>query len=398
MKTGIRSGKRKLYICGIMTFLVFLSVFAFGHCIRDYILESPGVSEPLWNSVRPYFIVEGMILLAFCAFMLIVFVDFYKSTELAKRDVESYNHAATLSRTILFEYDIRGEKLRLSGGNGFFLDIDSYSWEEMSLMELRKRIHESDLNVFNRVWEFIDVGGSEEWKCSVDFRLLAGDGNFYWHRLTGSVVMGADGKPAFFAGNVENVNDQITHERRLKKMAHTDLLSTLLNKGYMKEKVCTALASCNDSFVGAFYIIDLDNFKFVNDKLGHSMGDITISDVASKLKLVFSEKDYIGRIGGDEFCVFLRLPTKLSQEQALAVVKEKASTLCEILQEDYFNGEDSVRVSASIGVSLFPSQATDYEGLFNRADRALYSVKQEGKNNYRVFSEDLGEKGESVYE
>ncbi len=398
MKVGIRNGKKKLYFCAIMTLLVFLSVFAFGHCIRDCILESPGVSDQLWSTVCLYFIVEGLILLAFCAFMLIVFVDFYKSTELAKRDVESYNHAATLSRTILFEYDIHNEKLRLSGGNGFFLDIDSYSWEEMSLWDLRKRIHESDLDVFKRVREFIDVGGSEEWKCSVEFRLLAGDGNFYWHRLTGSVVMGADGKPSFFSGNVENVNDQVAHERRLKKMAQTDPLSTLLNKGYMKEKVCKALASCNDSFVGAFYIIDLDNFKFVNDKLGHSMGDITISDVASKLKLVFSEKDYIGRIGGDEFSVFLRLPASLSGEKALSIAKEKASTLCEILQEDYFTGEDSVRVSASIGVSLFPSQAKDYEGLFNRADRALYSVKEGGKNNFRIFSDDLGEKGESVYE
>ena len=130
----------------------------------------------------------------------------------------------------------------------------------------------------------------------------------------------------------------------------------------------------------------------MNDRLGHAYGDQAICDTANKLSLVFSEKDLIGRIGGDEFCVLMCL--KKSVENPKAIIEKKCTTLNEILTEEYFNGEKAVEITASIGISLFPAQAEDFMGLFKKADRALYYVKNHGKNNYSFYDENMKDKGE----
>ena len=140
----------------------------------------------------------------------------------------------------------------------------------------------------------------------------------------------------------------------------------------------------------------MDNFKQVNDRLGHSFGDQAICDTANKLSLVFSEKDFIGRIGGDEFCVFLCIKNTVKNPHAIA--EEKANTLKSILAEYYSNGETSVQVTPSIGISLFPEQATSFKDLFMRADYALYHVKNNGKNNFAIYDSTMKNAGESVYE
>ncbi|MCR5189652.1 MAG: GGDEF domain-containing protein, partial [Treponema sp.] len=151
----------------------------------------------------------------------------------------------------------------------------------------------------------------------------------------------------------------------------------------------------NDS-ICAMYIIDLDNFKQVNDKLGHSFGDQAICDTANKLTLVFSEKDFIGRIGGDEFCVFICL--KNTVKDAHSIIEQKADTMREILVEYYTDGKASVAITPSIGISIYPEQASDFKTLFKMADTALYKVKNSGKNNYLFYDKKMGFQGESVYE
>lgn len=135
----------------------------------------------------------------------------------------------------------------------------------------------------------------------------------------------------------------------------------------------------------AFIIVDLDNFKSINDYLGHMTGDMAIRDAAKKLSLVFSEKDYIGRFGGDEFCVLMRFSEYFTKDSVIKVLKEKGESLCNILQEDYFNEDSTVCVSASIGMAVYPYDGLSYEELFACADSALYDVKKSGKNAFKIY-------------
>lgn len=133
-------------------------------------------------------------------------------------------------------------------------------------------------------------------------------------------------------------------------------------------------------------MIDLDNFKAVNDTLGHVFGDKVLVDTAARLSRVFSEKDIIGRIGGDEFCAFLNLSTFNDMESARRIIIQKAESLKKSMHETYSGaGNKEVTVSTSIGIALYPQDGSDYMTLYNNADSALYESKKHGKNTYTIY-------------
>ena len=311
-----------------------------------------------------------------------------------EKDNSRYAITSENSQTLIFEYDFSTRIIEFTGSSDFLFgkSIKSVSPSEYSLIE--ERIHESESGLFDELRSFFKSGGTN---YNSEFRMKAVNGEYIWLRLAGTLIFDKDEKtPIKFIGNLVNVNAQVIHELELKTQAETDGLSGLLNKTYMEKSVSKFLAENKQTAFAAFFIIDLDNFKQVNDRLGHSFGDQAICDTANKLALVFSEKDFIGRIGGDEFCVCLCLKT--TTKNAREVVEQKANTLKSILAQEYSNGEITVRVTPSIGISLFPEQALSYRDLFKKADIALYSVKNSGKNNFAVYNADMGSKGESVYE
>lgn len=335
------------------------------------------------------------------AVMLLVFavITFFLVQLIAQKmkiekDNSRYAITSENTQTLIFEYDFATRAIEFTGSSDFLLgkSIKSVSPSEYSLIE--ERIHESESGLFDELRSFFKSGGTN---YNSEFRMKAVNGEYIWLRLAGTLIFDKDEKtPIKFIGNLVNVNAQVIHELELKTQAETDGLSGLLNKTYMEKSVSKFLAENKQTAFAAFFIIDLDNFKQVNDRLGHSFGDQAICDTANKLALVFSEKDFIGRIGGDEFCVFLCLKT--TTKNACEVVEQKANTLKSILAQEYSNGEITVRVTPSIGISLFPEQALSYRDLFKKADIALYSVKNSGKNNFAVYNADMGSKGESVYE
>ena len=261
---------------------------------------------------------------------------------------------------------------------------------------IEERIHESERDLRSHLKKFIDSGEST---YGSELRILAGEGEYVWYRLSGTLIKDKEGgAPLKLIGSLANVNEQIVHEQELKEMAETDLLSGLLNKVSMEKHITEWIKNASPNAEGAFYMLDLDNFKQVNDKIGHSAGDTAICDAANKINLVFSERDFIGRIGGDEFCVFLTLPETMEHDKIDEIIAEKAGVLNSILRETYTSGDVAVHVTSSIGISLFPAQAGTYKELFKRADAALYHVKENGKNSFAIFDENtMKEAGESVY-
>lgn len=338
----------------------------------------------------------ALILVVLAAFTGFFLVSFYliRQNEKIEKDNARYAVSTQNSQTLIYEYDFENKLIEFTGNSAplFGKNLRKFPIADFSVIE--KRIHESERNFLSRVKAFIASGKT---KYASELRLLDETGRYIWYRVSFMLVFDKESKPVKLIGSIVNVNEQIVHEQQLKEMAETDLLSGLLNKTFMEKHVNEFMQAHND-IIGAFYMIDLDNFKQVNDRIGHSAGDTAICDAANKLTLVFTEKDFIGRIGGDEFCVFLALPSSMQQEKIDEIITEKAQILKNVLHETYVASDDFVSVTPSIGIALYPLHAKSYRQLFKKADAAMYHVKEHGKNGFAVFDEStMKEAGESIY-
>lgn len=168
----------------------------------------------------------------------------------------------------------------------------------------------------------------------------------------------------------------------LCRRVSTDMLSGLLNRDTMERCIKERLADMKPEETCALFIVDIDNFKMVNDKLGHPAGDEVIRQIAHILSGLFRASDIVGRLGGDEFAIFLcgRITKK--------VVLEKASSICEKLQLTLGRSE-TVNITVSVGIYLADRGET-FEGLYQSADLALYKAKKAGKHQFFLKNRNQG--------
>ena len=178
------------------------------------------------------------------------------------------------------------------------------------------------------------------------------------------------------ADRLEKKTQEVTD---IKSKSQKDALTGLWNRNYTEEAV-NKLFAAGES--GALMMIDMDNFKAINDNYGHIAGDRTLKMFAETLEeYCDTEKDILCRIGGDEFVVYVRSATGKSELSNLA--GDILSDLCKKLDECKFDTNSSV----SIGISQFPDDGMDFKDLYNAADKALYYVKQNGKNSFHFYSD-----------
>jgi diguanylate cyclase (GGDEF)-like protein len=171
----------------------------------------------------------------------------------------------------------------------------------------------------------------------------------------------------------------------LNTRANLDLLTGILNKKSFEETVTERL---NDSLSienHALLLIDLDNFKGVNDTLGHAYGDQVLAKIGSILRATFSSEDFLGRIGGDEFCVFMN-STPGDDAPYEDYVKQKCSGICEAFRSNYTGDDGSYKISGSIGVAMFPKDGATFEEMYSASDKALYFAKNSGKDTYAFYN------------
>ncbi len=174
----------------------------------------------------------------------------------------------------------------------------------------------------------------------------------------------------------------------LDKKAHIDQLTGVLNKRSFEESADRAFHLQNAPEKYALILIDVDNFKGVNDTLGHAYGDKVLAGVGEILHNVFRADDFLGRLGGDEFCVLLYLPTSASPETAFEYTGEKCRQLCEAFRNNYTGDDGKYKVSASIGAAFFPQHGNSFTELYQCADKALYQSKRKGKDTYTIYTEE----------
>jgi len=180
---------------------------------------------------------------------------------------------------------------------------------------------------------------------------------------------------------------QLQHDaRRLEFLAHHDTLTGLPNRAMFSERAREAVAHARrHQKTAALLFIDLDNFKTVNDTLGHDVGDALLKIISSRLRASVRGDDFIARIGGDEFCVLLQ---EITDPREAAAVAQK---LLHELRKSYRIGEHQVSSGASIGIACVPQDGEDVATLLRLADLAMYRAKELGRNGYQFFSAMLNE-------
>lgn len=206
------------------------------------------------------------------------------------------------------------------------------------------------------------------------------DGALIPFLCNGAVVKNESGEVMGILGACRDISERKTTEEHMQHLAHYDLLTGLPNRTLFSDRLQQALATARrDKARMALMFVDLDEFKPINDDLGHDVGDLLLQQVAQRLQDCMRESDTAARIGGDEFLVLL---PRIEAEQDALVVSEKIRL---VLCQPFEVAGETLRISSSIGIAVYPEHGSEEKILVKNADIAMYHAKKSGRNNVQLY-------------
>ncbi len=297
---------------------------------------------------------------------------------------EMYRKAMTSDALYLIEVNINQNIVvkndeRLSNRLGKSI----FAFRQLVETMAAKMVYEDDQPVFLSSLAKENLLGlfrSRRQNFTFDYRVVVSEEEVQWTRVYGSFVMEPLMGDICLLMYARNIDDEKARERALKDGAERDSLTQLYNRATTQHKIDYELGIAADNDQNCvIFMIDLDDFKTVNDTYGHLYGDAVLCEITSRIRSVFRESDVIGRVGGDEFAVFLR------NVPSLEFVESKADTLCSIMRKPMTFDTEDRSISGSVGIALSPKHGNTFKDLYECADEALYQAKDSGKNCYVVF-------------
>ncbi len=262
-----------------------------------------------------------------------------------------------------------------------FIQLTGYSSSE--IIGQNPRILKSDVTprkVYEELWQTILSG--KEWRGELLNRRKSGE--VYWSITSISPLKNDEDQITHFIANVEDINERKNAEVTIERLAYYDPLTELPNRRMLQGRLELALKrSQRQGSIAALLYLDLDNFKHVNDSLGHPAGDNLLREMSSRITRSLRDDDVVCRLGGDEFAVILH-DVRHNQDVAQVI-----QYLMETMSEPMALEGCEVVVTSSVGIALFPKDGSDGNTLEKHADIALYHAKSEGRNTFRFFSEEL---------
>lgn len=264
--------------------------------------------------------------------------------------------------------------------NEIFGRIIGYSREEVLSQPLGfQQITFPEDREFSQSWLKKLLDG-ERGSYTIEKRYLRKDGEVVWVNLSVSLVKSIAGEPLYFIGAVQDITGRKTMEEQLRHLSNFDILTDLPNRALLGDRIQQALAAAKrDRTRLAMMYVDLDEFKPVNDRLGHNTGDLLLREAAKRMQGCVRASDTVARIGGDEFVVLL--PSIESDQDATVVAEKILHSLC----QPFDLGGHRIRISSSIGIAVYPENGSEEKTLLNHADAAMYHAKQCGRNTVRFF-------------
>ncbi|MCJ9722261.1 EAL domain-containing protein [Agrobacterium sp. SHOUNA12C] len=229
--------------------------------------------------------------------------------------------------------------------------------------------------------------------AELEAKYISPEGAQCWLHARLTPEIDADGSVATALVCVRDVTENIRQREEIEQLAFSDPLTGLPNRARFNERFAGLLTTAKSAALSfTLLIIDLDNFKDVNDTLGHAAGDELLRNVTGRLSSELRHCDLLARLGGDEFAILLE---DIADKQEVA---EIATRLLSCVREEFKIGGQDMFVSASFGIACYPTDGTESCDLFARADVALYEAKANGRNNYQFFETTFLEKAESRLE
>lgn len=242
--------------------------------------------------------------------------------------------------------------------------------------------HDDDVEVDSQLRQQLLDGRRETY--AVEKRLLDRDGAPVWANLTVSLVRDPRGEPQYFIIVFEDISARKAAEQEIAFLAYHDALTRLPNRLLVRDRFQQAVAFAGRSGGKvAVIFLDLDNFKAINDTLGHPIGDGLLKAVASRLQECVREMDTISRQGGDEFLV------TLSDIADVGAISRVADKLLARLSAPFDVDGHELSTSASMGIAIYPDDSDDFDSLMKKADVAMYQAKAAGRNTCRFFTEQM---------
>jgi diguanylate cyclase (GGDEF)-like protein/PAS domain S-box-containing protein len=251
---------------------------------------------------------------------------------------------------------------------------------------LRDAIHPDDrMRVWSALRAYMEGRAAS---YSTEFRVGVDGRGWRWMQSRGIIVArDAQGRPQMMTGTMADISGKKEAEEQVWRHANFDALTGLPNRRLFRDRldheVRKAARSRNRI---ALLFIDLDRFKQVNDLLGHDAGDMLLAQAAQRLKSCVRDSDTVARLGGDEFTVIL------TELDSLDHVEQVCQKILETLETPFNIGKEVAYMSGSVGVTIYPDDATSSEELIRKADQAMYAAKNAGKNRFSYFTHAMDEK------
>lgn len=309
--------------------------------------------------------------------------EIYSLIQTTTEFTKEYNTYLDLSGTIWIRYDSSDCKITICTGGFNRVTLFSNTLDELvSHLKACNFIHKSSLEDFFKAINDFRLN-TRKFEYKLKAKSLSRGSNYCIYNLKCKATDFSDDKKCIFGviditGRGENIELKNASSNSLDAM--TELLNKKAITSYIQERI--ASMPSQSIHIG---IIDLDNFKYVNDTHGHMVGDEVLITAARIIKEAIIGKGHAGRIGGDEMMIVLEDINDLAELRAVL------RTIRTNIEYVYKNSEKDINVTCSMGVASYPDHGTDYESLFKIADKMLYLAKEKGKNRYIIYTPEIHE-------
>ncbi len=299
-----------------------------------------------------------------------------QAQEELRRTIERHKLIMEQSNDIIFEWDIERDEVLYSANWEKKFGYEPIREHASARIPQVSHVHPEDLPQFTRL--ISDMAGGVPYE-EIEFRVADATGRYRWSKIRAAAQFNEAGKPYKAVGVIADIDEERRATEALRERAERDELTQLYNKSAGRGLIEDYFAKRPAQEGAALLIVDLDNFKQINDTYGHLFGDVVLREFSAELRRLFRGEDILSRIGGDEFLIFMRgVPDPEAVERRVDRVVE---SFRQMFRHDVLQGNPS----CSIGISFCPADGQDFETLFRHADLALYGAKSKGKNCWRRF-------------
>ena len=342
----------------------------------DVLLEHQMVHKD--GSVRWYFNHSRLVTTVsgeevICSYLLDI-QNLRRNDAALQEKLQRYEIILSQTENVLFEWEMKTDIIRFSNTWEDIFGYQTPGGEQHWSQQWMDYLYPDDMPLLADCISGLMNGAPY---AMTEVRIATARGGYLWCRYRATAIRDARGKLQKITGIIINIDAEKKNEQALQSQAEQDPLTKLLNKDAAR-KQAEEYFSQYAATGGALLILDLDNFKQINDRKGHLFGDTVLAKVAQEIRKAFRGQDIVARIGGDEFMVVMRGVTDRD------LLEQRCRKLLRILNDSF--RDYKLNLGCSIGIALAPIHGGSYYELFQHADRALYLVKARGKGGYAVYN------------